>query len=679
MTELLRYVTLDIGGRPVIVLDLADQAKLAVVSESFAIAPESKQPIMSSPDRRFSGSRQVAETTDNGTAQWTMLIKGEGPDGAVELVEQVLAQLNASPIDSLLEWRPDGVSQSGYYEVRGTASWVSKYLWKQFSGVQSWAFDISIPVAPLAKGLPYDIGDNFAVDTRGDYTYDAGAVGNEEVTGGQLLAAANVNVEQRAIHTARGYLYGDNQQTIRGTPGATITGWKNGVIVKRLSATTYIVAYVEDNGANSILKIDKVVAGVPTNLATTNLAARVKAGAVHWVRGRIEGNTVTAEYFLTTPTPMGAPTSTITHTLTGGEEINTFGEAVKGAPGRMWVPKTVGAAQDEYEVAPFTYRNLTLPETIVLAGSISGDAPAQVDVTVTPKGGAAEPIWALLAMSKRAAAGLASAPFGIFEGQNAGNLKGWSVEADGGARSGKMLKDAAALSTDTYSASFAVDPSLLARDAFQREVSVEVFTRVKLAPTIVSPVLTLSTRPEDGLTFGSARYTDEWGSSGKLLTVPSGFAAFKIVRLGTLRMLIDPLRPRIWLLWLEGAVGAGSSGEWGLDYLWLASSTQRACSPTSKANDAAYPVFVSSTAETSKTIKSDLSALVSLPPKFGHPDHGLGGQLLELSPGENELFCKLSSLVPDDPTPSALSERLSHSATVHGAVTPRWNLMPSGS
>jgi hypothetical protein len=40
---------------------------------------------------------------------------------------------------------------------------------------------------------------------------------------------------------------------------------------------------------------------------------------------------------------------------------------------------------------------------------------------------------------------------------------------------------------------------------------------------------------------------------------------------------------------------------------------------------------------------------------------------------------KLSSLVPDDPTSDATSEQLAHTATVHVAVTPRWQLLRSGS
>ena len=683
--ERLRYVTLDVGGRPSVVLDMNDMSTMAIVRESFLVTygQGGKQAVMSAADRRYGGEKQHGEVTANGQVTWKALIMGETADQCIAKIEALLAQMEANPSGMLLEWRPDGASQSSLYEVRGTASWSCKYEWVQFSGAQSMVFDLSVPVAPLARGLPMDILDSFTMDTRGDYTHDSGSQFDDKVVGGVLEAVANLSTEKRAIHTARGYSYGDNQQTLKGTPGATITGWKLGVVLKRISATTYIEVYVDDEGTPSRLRLDKVVAGARTNLASENLAARVSNGAAHWIRGRIEGNVIIREHFTAAPTPMGAPTTTTsTYTLSAGAEIETFGAGVKGAPGRVWIPKTAGASCDEYAVEPYTYRNATLPTALALGGSIPGDAPALADVTVTPTGGAAAPIWALLGWTPKLGSGLAAAPFGIIEAETFQELAGWSEAADAGARGGKVIRDAAALSTTVYFASWPVDPSLMARDAFTREIAVEVWARVLLAETIVTPSLTLSTRPEDGLSYGSARYTDEWGSGGKLLTPPSeasGETIRRMVRLGTLRMLVDPKRPRRWLLRLGGSVGAGSSGEWGVDDLVLVPATARACSPSGKANDSGYPKFVASTGETSKTIKSDLSALVAKPPAYGHPDHGLGGQLIEIPAGNAELLAKLSSLVPDDPTSNATTEQLAHSATVHVAVTPRWNLLRSGS
>lgn len=680
--ELLRYVTLDVGGRPSVVLDLNDMTVLAIARESFKATPASKSRLMSAAERRYGGSRQVGEITDNGMVSWSTLVAGTTADTCIATLEGLLAQAEANPLPLLLEWRPDGASQSAYYDVRGTADWTSNYEWAQFAGAQSLIVEIAVPVAPLARGLPYDIFDGFDVDTRSDYTYDSGTAAQELVGNGLLGALSSPTVEKRAAHTARGYQYADSQQTIKGYCFTEAINFKLGVLIKRSSAATYLEAYVDDTGLESRLRIDKVIGGVRTNVATINLVARITPGTGNffWVRGRIEGNTVTAEYFATanTPTPMGTPTQTVSYTLAVGEERTNFGAGVEGSPGRVWVPRTTFAAIMEYTVEPYSYRNQTLPETLVLGGTTPGDAPATADITVTPSGGAAAPLWGLLGWGRKPTVGLAEAPFGIIEAQTASNRSGWASEAVATARGGKMLRDTAALVSDVYTASWTVDPATLLAEDFTAEIAVEVWARVLIAPTIVTPTLTLSTRPEDGLSYGSARYTDEWGNIGRLLTVPTGGSEWRFTRLGTLRMLVDPLRPRKWLLWLAGTVGAGTSGQWGVDYLILVPGGSRACSPSGKPNDAGYPPFVSSTGETSKTIKNDLSALVAKPPQFGHPDHGLGGQLLELPPGESQLLVKLSSLVPDDPTANTTSEQLAHTATVHVAVTPRWQLVRSG-
>lgn len=1083
MADILRIVTLDVGGRPSTVLDLNDMSTLMTTAGSFQVTPGMKQRVDSNSERRHGGSHQVAEADENGKVAWRAFVQGETADGCIATAKSLVANLQANPAELWLEWRPDGASLSALYEIRGTSDWTPLYEWKAFAGAKFMLFDVQIPVAPLASGLPMDILDGFAVDTRGDYTYDAGsslmeavagglltytpaaryaervrslpglvsywrlgeaepvevvnlipnpdaesasvgttgwqsgfktgaisrsteraylgtasfkvtpiagekevffstspavkpwvlgkkycaraavyipAAGNWSVTlrnpqslfqvasdggaftvvapgwfeltwtnftynkedasnefvivvghqGGTLTETEFVYIDKiqmaegetlpsfatgetagriwsgkpyesttltapaaadsfganpgeytggitlgesglltgdlatsvkldgatgyvivpnssslnmaaggsafaiikpttggsqvifqkggpfsehagwklllagtaltlqvgyggamhevsaptaitsgvvqvvgftlngttaklyvngtvvaeaaisnpaattsplglgansgatterlngslqeaflggqaisqqevtelyetsiaaiRAIHTARGYKYADNQQTLKATPGTTISGFKAGVDLKRVDPADHLAVYVDDNGTNSRLRIDKVVAGARTNLASVNLTSRIATGTAFWVRGRIEGNAITAAYFTSAPTPMGAPTSTVSYTLTAGAEREAFGAGVKGSPGRTWTPVSTNATLDEYSVEQYVYRNRALPEAILLGGSIPGDAPAKADITITPSGGSAAPIWALLGWAKNNGAGLAKAPFGLLEAESASNLSGWSVEADGTAHEASMLKDTSALSSDVYSASWSVDPSLLSPDDFSSEVAVEVWARVMLASTIVSPNLVLSVRPEDGLSFGSARYTDEWGSAGKLLVTPSsGTGIWRMVRLGTIHMLVDRLRPRRWLVWLSGSVGATTSGAWGIDYLLLVPAAQRASSPVNKANDSTFPTFVASTAETSKTIKSNLSALVAKPPAYGHPDHGLGGQRIELPPGEVELLAKLSSLVPDDPTSSAATEQLSHSATVHVAVTPRWYLTRS--
>lgn len=680
MGDTIRLVTIDAGGRANVVADLNDYVTFMLVRDSFAVTAPQKQTIAASAERRYGGSRQVGESHENGQIGWQALVSGATADACIAACSTLTSLLERTDGDLFLEWLPDGASatERTFYEIRGTGTWQPRYQWAQFSGAKSMVFDVAWPVAPLARGLPMDMLDPFDVDTRDEYTYDAGTSATEQITGGQLKGAGTLTTERRAIHTVRGYSFVDSRQSIKAIPGATIAGFKAGVVIKRISATTYLEAYVTDDGTSSRFKVEAITNGVRVTLNQVVLSARIIAGTPFWVRAHLVGNVVRAEYFMAgAPGPLSSPTNGLTLAL-GGANATNFGAGVAGGCGRVWIPQDAAAALDDQTATPFVSGPVTAPVVVQFGTPIPGDAPALADITVTHSGGASPPIWALLGWTKRPGTGLAVAPFGILEAEAAGDLSGWVVTADGTARGSSLLNDAAASSADVFTASWPVDPSLLEPDLFEDEVSVEVWVRVKLASTTVSPTFVVSLRPEDGIAFGAARYTDEWGSTGRILTKPSsGTAVYRFARLGTLRLRVDPLRPRKWMLWLSASVGIGTSGAFGVDYLILVPSRQRACSPSGVADDSGYPDFLSSTAETSKTIRSDLSAMTAAPAKWGHPDHGLGGQLIELPSGQIDVLCKLSSMVPDDPTSQATSEQLAHSIAVDMRVTPRWNLLRS--
>lgn len=672
MSEILRYATLDVGGRPSTVLDLNDMTLFTMARDSFQITPPPKQQVNSTSGRRYGGEHQTAETTGNARISWTALVQGATPDECIATVEKALSTVEGNPLNLLLEWRPDGASQSGFHEIRGTAEWKCLYKWVEFAGNQCMQFEFGVPVAPLAQGLPMDIFDGFTVDTRSDYTYDAGSAGSEEVSGGVLIYSTAG--EKRAIHTARGYQIADNQQTIKGTPGTLFEGWILGCVLKRISPETWLDAFVIDTSGKSQLWITMHIKGTLTQLATGELPERIKSGVAHWVRTRIEGNVVTVEYWISAPTPAGVLVKEVKYTLKESAERETFGEGVKGYPGRRWLSSSLGATIDEYSVEPYTYRRAELPKSLSI-GSIPGNASAKADITITRATEGGPRIWGLIGWTTKPSSGLAQAPFGLMEAEEASNLSGWAEGSAGFAHKGKLLVDASASSSKTYTASLSVDPSLMKPDAFTSEITIEVWARILLTNKLVQPTLILSSRPEDGLSYGSSRYTDEWGQSGKLLTPPKGAGPlYRFTRLGTLRMLVDPLKPRRWLVWLEGKLAEGSAGEWGIDYLVFVPVRSRACSPSSKAHDSSYPEFMSGTSETSKTIRSDLSGLIAKPPSFGHPDHGLGGSLIEFPVGPVQLFVKLSPAVADDPASDPETDEFSTFVTVHAAVTPRWYL-----
>lgn len=317
----------------------------------------------------------------------------------------------------------------------------------------------------------------------------------------------------------------------------------------------------------------------------------------------------------------------------------------------------------------------TIPATVALGSAVTGNAPALADISLTTSGGTAPPIWALIGWTKRPGSPLASsvAPWGIIEAETGASLVTWAVTANGLYRGGNALAVTTA-GAGSASALFAVDPSVMQPDEFTPgEVQIEVWARVLVQPTVVSPKLTLSLQPFAGITFGGEQFSAEYGATGKLITKPaSGANELRFVKLGTLSMPVDPALPLKWNVKVAAAWAAGSSSEFALDYLVMVPARQRAVSPSGKPNDASYPDFIGSTAATTKTIRSDLSGRVAS--GAGNPgrDSGLGGSLIELPPGNVDLMIKLSSLVADDPTSDTTTEQISHvGVTGSVRVTPR--------
>jgi hypothetical protein len=305
MSDILRVVTLSAGGRPITAQDLENGSTFLKAAKTFQIAPGQRKPQMAGPARRYAGQRAIGENQDNGIVQWTALVSGANvANQTCANADAMLAVFENWAPGMLLEFRPDGASRSTFFDVRGAASWVPHYEWAQFAGARSITVDIQVPVAPLALLAPCDILDDFSVDSvgGGDWTFDAGVSTDVAVSGGVLTPAGVFTTERRMTHTARGYSELEAQGTTKATPGATITSFKAGGHLRRSAANTYVDVYVDDNGTNSRLQIDVVIAGVRTNRSLTNLAARVVTGTPFWVRRRIEGNTVFAEYFTAAPT-----------------------------------------------------------------------------------------------------------------------------------------------------------------------------------------------------------------------------------------------------------------------------------------------------------------------------------------------------------------------------------------
>lgn len=303
----------------------------------------------------------------------------------------------------------------------------------------------------------------------------------------------------------------------------------------------------------------------------------------------------------------------------------------------------------------------TFPATVALGTAIAGSAPAQVDVSLTTSGGTSAPIWALIGWTRRPTTPLASsvAPWGVIEAES-GTPTTWVSTVDANYRGGNGLKVTTA-GAGTASVLIPVDPSTLATDNFSvDDLAVEVWGRIELASTVVSPRLVLSLLPFAGTSFGAEQYSGEFGSTGKLVTLPSSGTRFRFVKLGTLNMAVDTIAPLKYNVKVAASWATASTGQFGLDYLVMVPAKQRALSASSEPNDSTYAKFIASTGATTKTVRYDLSGRVAS--GAGNPgrDSGLGGNLIMMPPGNVDMVIKLSSLVADDPTLDVTTEQISH-------------------
>lgn len=509
--------------------------------------------------------------------------------------------------------------------------------------------------------------------------FDSGAANSVAIAGGVMTVTGGVSTEKRARNISRGYKWLEVQDTRKFTPGPTITGFKGGVTLRDDGAGNRIEVYVDDNGTNSRLRIDVILASVVTNRASVNLAARIVNGTPLWVRGRIEGNQVYAEHFTSAPASLSvaAPTTEAPAGGAGYTLVDPTERRSAGWTGFTWIPKDLAATMDEFESRPYTKKPATVPARFLWNDEIPGTEDALVDLSVAAVNAGSAPIWALYAwgayMGQALLAG-AGAPMDVINASAAGvtGLSGWAATADANYRSGNGLKVTTA-GVGTATAEWLIDPSISVPDDFtQGEVDIEVWARVEMASTLVTPKLTLSVRP-DNAGFGATRWSNEYGSTGKLLTKPSSGTQFRPVRLGTVTAYIDTKTPSRWRVHLDGAWAAGSSGTFGVDQLVFVALNKRAASPTGRPNDAAFPKFIGSTSATVKTIRSDGSAEVAVPGSNPFPDVVGWGRGIEVTSGGVALFTILwlSNLVPDDPTADATTEQKTWSAAQHLAVWPR--------
>jgi hypothetical protein len=390
-------------------------------------------------DKQYSGPRGTlgavlaGETAQNRLSTFRLQAVGTSQDdleaklSVLWLLDEQLRRYGGTVV-----WRPQG----GSFRMRITVldSGVALEALEPALFVLNNRANVSFGVVsgPYYEGESLDIVDDFSADTETNYAFDAGSAADVNVGSGTLNATGNLTAEKRLIHTARGYTYGDHQVTLKATPGSTITSFKAGVVVKRIDASNYLEVYVDDNGTNSRLRIDKIIATTRTNIGTTNLSARVSNGTPFWVQGRIEGNSVYAEHYTAAPYPMLTPTTSTSHALSAGAEQDTFGSATVGRAGLDWIPQQSAATLDDFAVAAFVYRgtgNYALPYLFNLAGTIPGDAPALGSFSIAVGASSTLP-WALLSWWKPFPYTGQPGMLGIVEAESGSGLTLWTATAD---------------------------------------------------------------------------------------------------------------------------------------------------------------------------------------------------------------------------------------------------------
>lgn len=151
MPDRRRIVRRTAAGSFVLVQDLYDDTSFFHLRDTFKVTAAPRQALLAKRQRRYGGALTIGETHDNGAIGFSSLVRGTSATDCLTKVEQLLSVLESPRPDLFFEWRPDGASNSTYYEIRGPATWQPDYSWAKLQGAGSIGVDVTIPVAPIAQ------------------------------------------------------------------------------------------------------------------------------------------------------------------------------------------------------------------------------------------------------------------------------------------------------------------------------------------------------------------------------------------------------------------------------------------------------------------------------------------------------------------------------------------------
>jgi hypothetical protein len=272
-------------------------------------------------------------------------------------------------------------------------------------------------------------------------------------------------------------------------------------------------------------------------------------------------------------------------------------------------------------------------------------------------------------------------PFGVIQAESRDESisggSGMTEATDAGSTNGRRMTMTAGAAATGY-LRFVIDTNLLEPPDFQTdEIDLEVYAIGTVPSTATNPEITLQAR--EASAAGGFIYTREYGSAGKLLVKPSSGTQRRMWKAGTLTLNRSRRPTGLTLLDLV-VTTTGGSGTMAVDCLLLAPTWARLSGPTGKVRDSSYPKFWTAVSNSFlKSIETDGSGVILSTDWAATRDAGLGGEPLELDPGDCELFATAhSGAVPDDPTVNT-DTLADMTALVHVAVVPRYRLLsPSG-
>lgn len=127
---------------------------VALVRDTFKVTAPARNAQFSSANSRYGGAVQSSESLSNGTIAASLILNGATATEAVDNWEFILSKIELGDTTQYyIKWQPESATNPVFYEVRGLASWQALYRWIEFQSNRSLVFEVSWPVAPLARGL----------------------------------------------------------------------------------------------------------------------------------------------------------------------------------------------------------------------------------------------------------------------------------------------------------------------------------------------------------------------------------------------------------------------------------------------------------------------------------------------------------------------------------------------